>query len=434
MVIGSAFAVVRQIPPRSDTLWPMSWRSLAPTMALTVVLVAGCSSSTDSDAGHAVSRSPAATSPAPVAQPAAHGAEAAITTIPWSQVGPGWMLATWSPVPGGPPGAPPPPGSPSRETATTTLYLVDPAGGRYVITTLPPPGQGPRVTLVDWSGDKSHAMLYTNASAPSGAITVITVDLHSGAQATFAVDNGFNVIPGYTRPEGKAVLLAKWNDGNPAWLKRVDLAGHPELTYPVGQDFQGEYLSTPDGTQLVLGMAAGLALMGNDGIAGKALPIAGEHNCAPKRWWDNSSTVVVASCIDNGPARLWLVPISGEPPTALTAQLTGQGQDLGDTNAWQLPVGTFVQDAGACGSEYLAKLSAVGGTTTPVSVPDVDPHSSVRVIGVNGSDLDLQATASCGGGQSLFDFNPGTNTSTVLLGPPLNGGGVIDALPYPGQR
>jgi hypothetical protein len=346
------------------------------------------------------------TPPTTVAQAAAHGVEAASATIPWSQVGPGWMLATWSPVSGGRPGAPLPPGSPTPETATTTLYLVDPAGGRYPMTTFPPPGQGPSPTLADWSGDGSHAMLYTNAPGPSGAITVITVDLHSGAQTTFAVDNGFDVVPHYSRPEGKAVLLAKWRDSEPASLKRVDLAGKPELTYPVGPDFQGWYLSTPDGTQLVLGMASGLALMGNNGTAGKALPITGERNCGPTRWWDATSTVVVARCFEGSLARLWLVPINGEPPTALTAPLTGQGQDLGDTNAWQLPTGTFVQDAGACGSEYLAKLSALGGTTTPVSVPDVDPHSSVRVIGVNGGHLVVQGRASCGAASRYLTTTP----------------------------
>jgi hypothetical protein len=64
----------------------------------------------------------------------------------------------------------------------------------------------------------------------------------------------------------------------------------------------------------------------------------------------------------------------------------------------------------------------------------VESGRGVIVAGFNGTDLDLQATASCGGGQSLFDYNPGTNTSTVLLGPPLNGGGVIKAVPFAGQR
>ena len=401
-------------------------------VALAALLVAGCSSSKNSDPAPGGSSSPAGPPSPTVAQAAARGVEAAIGTIPWTQVGPGWLLATWSPVPGRASG-PLPPGQPTPETATTTLYLVDPAGGRYPITTFPPPGAGTSATLADWSGDGSHALSYAHEPGPSGALTVTTVDLHTGAQATFAVDNRFNVVPHYSRPEGKAVVLAKWHDSEPASLKRVDLAGKPELTYPVGPDFQGWYLSTPDGIQLVLGTASGLALMGNDGTAGKALPIAGEQDCGPTRWWDTTSTVVVARCSDGSLARLWLVPTSGEPPTALTAPLTGQGQDLGDTNAWQLPAGTFVQDAGACGSEYLAKLNAVGGTTSPVSVPDVAPHSSVQVVGVNGGHLVVQGRASCGGGQALLDYDPAAGTSTVLLGPPLNGGGVITAVPYPGQ-
>jgi hypothetical protein len=410
----------------------MTGRNRAAAVALAALLVAGCSSSKNSDPARGVSSSPATPPSATVAPAAARGVEAAIGTIPWTQVGPGWLLATWSPVAGRRSG-PPPPGQPTPETATTTLYLVDPAGGRYPITNFPPPGAGPSATLADWSGDGSHALLYANEPGASGALTVTTVDLHTGAQATFAVDNGFNVVPHYSRPEGKAVVLAKWHDSEPASLKRVDLAGKPELTYPVGPDFQGWYLSTPDGIQLVLGTASGLALMGNDGTAGKTLPIAGEQNCGPTRWWDTTSTVVVARCSDGSLARLWLVPTSGEPPTALTAPLTGQGQDLGDINAWQLPAGTFVQDAGACGSEYLAKLSAASGTTSPVSVPGVDPHSSVQVIGVNGGHLLVQGRASCGGGQALLDYDPAAGTSTVLLGPPLNGGGVIAAVPYPGQ-
>jgi hypothetical protein len=110
-----------------------------------------------------------------------------------------------------------------------------------------------------------------------------------------------------------------------------------------------------------------------------------------------------------------------------------KGLDLRDVSAWLLPAGTFVQAEGACGYQYLAKLNA-DGTTSPVSVSGVDPGRSVVVAGVNGGDLELRATASCGGGQSLVDYNPGTNTSTVLLGPPVNGGGVIAAVPFAGQR
>src|SRR3981189_1462344 len=126
--------------------------------ALTALMLAGCSSPTGSTAAHGTSASPGSPTSTTAALPAAHGVEAAIGSVPWSQVGPGWMLATWSPAVGHPPGeqpAPPPPAR-SRDTATTTLYLVAPAGGRYPITTFPPPGNKAGPELIDWSGDGAH--------------------------------------------------------------------------------------------------------------------------------------------------------------------------------------------------------------------------------------------------------------------------------------
>ncbi|MDT5046529.1 MAG: hypothetical protein QOG75_2385 [Mycobacterium sp.] len=365
----------------------------------------------------------------PDASPAAHAVEAPIGAVPWSQVGPGWMLAMWSPVSGRHPGDEAPAGEPTYEAAATTLYLVDPEGGRYAITTFPPPGNGSTPELVDWSGDGRRALFSTEGHRSSTVIT--EVDLHTGAQTTFNVD-GKNLSPGYSRPDGKAVLLADWGYASrTSSLERVDLAGNHQLTYPVGQDFHG-YLSTPDGTQLVVGTASGLALMGNDGEAGKVLPIAGQKDCAPTRWWDADATTVVANCGESSQSQLWLVPIAGGTPTPLTAPNNGQkGPDYGDITAWQLPAGTYLQVSGACGVIFLAKLNA-DGTTSPVSVPNT--QGSISVIGVNDGHLDLQARAGCGGGQALLDYNPAAGTTTVLLGPSVNGGGVISAVPYPGQR
>ena len=140
------------------------------------------------------------------------------------------------------------------------------------------------------------------------------MDLHTGAQTTIPV----NGSPRYTRPDGKALLLSSsYNGTNPGTLKRVDLTGKLQLTYPTDQlggsgQFSGDYLESPDGTQLVLGTANGLVMMGNDGKVGRELPspMPGAR-CSPVRWW--TSTVILANCT----TQLWEVPIDGgalDPP------------------------------------------------------------------------------------------------------------------------
>ncbi|CAM2739579.1 hypothetical protein X011_04780 [Mycobacterium tuberculosis variant microti OV254] len=403
-----------------------TWRRRAGIVALAAVLAAGCSSN-DATASHQAPGNPTTSAPTAAAEMAAHGVEKSIGDVPWSQVGPGWMLATWSPAVSTPPGVSPPPGSPARDTVPVTLYLVDPAGGRYAITTFPP---NTEPHGVEWSGDGGHAVW---ASAGPGKSTVVTeLDLHNGARTTFTV-NGSYVAPRFTRPDGKALLLTVDKK-----LMRVDLAGNPQLTYPtdkLASAFKGRYLSTPDGTQLVLGTASGLALMANDGTVGKELSSAA-GSCSPVRWWDTGAKTVLASCsAANQRSRLWLVPIDGSAPTALTAPITDPAShDTGDISAWQLPAGTYVQYAGGCGAIHLGKLNP-DGTVSKVSVPNVDPSHSIYVIGVHGGNLDLKATvAGCGPAQSLLEYDPAAGTTTVLLGPPLNGGAVISAVPYPGEK
>jgi TolB protein len=130
----------------------------------------------------------------------------------------------------------------------------------------------------------------------------------------------------------------------------------------------------------------------------------------------------------------WRVPIDGSTPTPLSKPNDGEeGEVLGVNNAWQLPEGTFVQALGGCGYQFLAKVDS-SGVPIKVSVPKVDEHSSVGVLGTYHGDLELHATLSCGSGQSLLSYDPGTGTSTVLLGGELNGGGVVEARAYPGDE
>jgi len=405
------------------------WRGRVDVVALAAVLAAGCASSTASTTAQRPSDSPA------VAQAAAHGVEAPIETIPWSQVGPGWMLAVWRPVTAHRPGEQPAPNEPTWDQATATLYLVDPAGGRYPITTFPP---GSTASLVDWSGDGSHALFQAVKPGSQSGGTAISVDLRTGTQTAFPVVDGSPV--GSARPDGTAVLVAQGRYGDRPSLARVDLAGNRELSYPLGQDYKGGALPTPDGTQLVLGSSKGLALVGNDGTPGKALPVPGELTaCSPVRWW--TPTTVLARCSDavrfSSAGQLWLVPVDGTTPTALTAVNSAQGDDpgfrgdYGDVDAWQLPSGTFLQSLGACGTLFLSRVTP-DGHTTRVNVPGVS--NSVIVDGVSGDELVLLAKAGCGPGTSLLTYDPATNTATTLLGPTVNGGSVGRAIVYPGPK
>jgi TolB protein len=413
-----------------------TWRIRLGVVALAALTVAGCSSSTGSTPLHGAWGSPVPPTPSNVAPaPAA----AAVADIPWSKVGPGWMLVTWNPAAGHGNG-PIPPGEWSAEQLTTTLYLIDPAGARYAITTFPPTGNNPRPELVDWSGDGSHALFYLSDKHGSSAISV---DLHTGTKTTLTVDGA----PSYTRPDGKAMLVSAGDNGNDT-LKRIDLAGNPQFTYPTSQlgsagEFDGDYLESPDGTQLVLsasnagkGSENTLVVMGNDGVVVRELhsPMPGAH-CSLVKFW--TPTAVLADCSADAGGQLWQVPLDGEAPTAVTAVNSRNGDDprfkgdYGDGDAWQLPSGTFLNSAGACGSIFLSRLTPDKGT---VRVDPPGMESSVIVAGATADRLLLVGKVGCGGTTSLVSYDPATNTDTVLLGPPVTGGAVFQAVLYKGQK
>jgi hypothetical protein len=69
--------------------------------------------------------------------------------------------------------------------------------------------------------------------------------------------------------------------------------------------------------------------------------------------------------------------------------------------------------------------------TTPVTIPGVDSGQGLHVTGTTADKVVLQANMGCGSGISVLTYDPAANTSTVLLGPPVNGGGVQRAILYP---
>jgi TolB protein len=69
--------------------------------------------------------------------------------------------------------------------------------------------------------------------------------------------------------------------------------------------------------------------------------------------------------------------------------------------------------------------------TTPVTVPGAVDSDYVSVRGRAADRLVLQAHMGCGSGSLVLTYDPAANTTTVLLGPPVNGGGVQNATLYP---
>ena len=275
--------------------------------------------------------------------------------------------------------------------------------------------------------------------------------MHTGARITIP-NKG---ILKYTLPTGKALLSSTSYNGNkPGTLKRIDMAGNEQFVYATkdlggaGQ-FSGNYIESPDGTQLVLGTANlgneivprtdnSLVVMANDGSIVRALPAPmPKAMCSPVKWW--APDVILTHCEGEKGAgeQLWEVPLNGGKPTALTAVNThdnapGFQGNYGNWTAFQAAGSTFLPTAGACGTTFVSRLTS-DGHTERVKMPGVS--DSAGLAGVSGDKLVVVGQVGCGGGDSLVTYDPAANTSTVLLGPPITkGGGVEGVRLYPSKK
>lgn len=362
--------------------------------------------------------------------PVASGVEAPASAIPWESVGPGWFVALWGPHAAVYPG----PAIEKWEQQKTTLFLVDPHGGRYLIATLPAPSL---YQLYDWSGDGRRVLIGTPTTAAHPKPQVEEIDLASGkalSPFTSTSSSPYGEWYQFTRPTGLALLRSSQAANGVISVTRLSLSGETQQAYPAAlpavASVNSSLLPSLDGTELVVAAAHGLALFANNGTFLKDVgPLT--KACSPDRWWDD--TDLVASCQTLGPnssavAALWLVPVTGPAPSQLTFP---KPPDYGDVNGWKVGKTVYTQALGACGTEFLARRLP-NGTTQEVTVPKA--ANDERVIGAGSAQVALQAVVGCGGGQSLFWFDPTTAKETPLLGPPLNGGGVLTALPYPGLQ
>ncbi|MDE3207128.1 MAG: hypothetical protein KGQ66_23235 [Acidobacteriota bacterium] len=428
---------------------------------LALLVAAGCSASGPPKSATAIAGStnpgaanstPAAattaTTPATNAPPAATtttvpllgaGQEAGSGAIPWSEVGPGWILALWSTRgPGATVTTTTTPAASSDAGLAPTLFLVDPAGGRYRVMSSAELGSG---YLAAWSGDGRQALLQLSQLTAPGTNDYELLDLSSGSIRPLALPAGSGRVD-FTRPSGQAILDgAAVTPGTPpssyGAVGRYDLAGTLQLNYPLSYPgagtTTGDFLDSPDGTSLLLTTTVGFELVGNDGTPIRSIPVpAAAGSCHPTRWW--TDTVALASCTNDAPARLWLVPTDGSVPTALTTSGGTYYADNGDLDAWLLTTGTYVQDVLGCGVEGVAKLALGATTTTQLTVPGLDNANSIYVVGADGDRLAVTGSYPCAGGPVLAWWDTRADSTTLLLGGPVNAGSVDSALLFGQNR
>jgi TolB protein len=375
-------------------------------------------------AGTAVALTMPATAAQTVAadQVLAAGQAGSPAQVPWGKVGPGWTLAMFSASQGGEGVRP--------KSGPATLYLVDPAGGRYSLFTWPARSPRSRWNLQAWSGDVSRALFTSGGDFGSATPEhVYQLRLRTGAVSGFTLPAHVTAV-GYTRPDGLNILAEKGTAtslSSKVTLQRYNLAGQLQRTLAAVTDLGGVAYQ-PAGAEIAAGSLRGLELISNGGGLIRSLPVPGvRFGCNAVRWWTPGT--ILASCsaepVSAGP-RMWLVPASGARPTALTPARNGHGFDFGDFNAWQLSSGLYLDGFGACGTQVIGRQPAHG----PEQMISVPGAASSLIVNATSSRLMVERINGCMPGVSLVWFNPATRALTIAI--PVRGHqlGVVGVVPY----
>jgi hypothetical protein len=355
----------------------------------------------------------AGTRPAPATRPQSYlaaGQTGTAAQVPWQKVGPGWALAQYSEdrSAGG-----------HITPGPVTLYLTDPAGGKYQMHRWAASAKGAPV-LAAWSSNKVQALFLVPSAANN---SIEQLDLRTGRMTTIRLQDAISPIQSvtYAHLDGQDLLAIS---GNYQPVRTYSMTGVLQRKLPT--TFSGVLLS-PDGRQFVEHAASGLRIFSGTGRTIRTLRVPGGI-CSPVRYWDSSS--ILAACIDvraAEPERLWIVPADGGTPRALTSAHPSAG-DAGNLDAWQLPGGTYLQATGGCGTLFIARQHA-NGTTSPVNVPGTNNLLNL-IVTAQGGRLLVQAGTGCASQNSLLWFNPANRHEDWLLRAG-HDGSVTNVVPFP---
>jgi hypothetical protein len=335
-----------------------------------------------------------------------NGVQQGRAQVPWGQVGHGWFLALADSAPG----------------ATKALYLINPIGGRYLITGHLPDAED---RIAQWSPDGKRVMLIRD----KGTAHIITeLELATG-RTLHTVNIGERGFFGYTRPQGRAILVIRFAGTSPS-LERLATDGRHQLTYPQTLTGFGQIgfpvLYTADGTELLVGGQHGIALVSNDGHLIRVLPApAGAQGCWPAHWW-NTSTVLETCNFDASPRyAVLLQPVAGGQPEKLAGASTTY--PLGFAGAWRYSEGTLLSEGTGCGPGRLDIMR--NGVIRILKLP-AGVEKSPPVIGVAGDLVTLRRLGGCPirNEESVISLNLVTGSTITLFT------GTAWLTPYPWQQ
>jgi len=341
--------------------------------------------------------------------------------VPWNRVGPGWTLALYSATQGGENITP--------KAGPSTLYLVDPAGGRYRLFTWAARSRQTQWYLLAWSGDTRRAMFVPNSELYGSAHQqVFQLQLRTGKISSFTLPANVSAV-GYTRPDGLNILAERGANIAPTAtgsLMRFSLTGHLVKRLGTVQGL-GAVAYQPTGTELAAGSQHGITLISNAGGLIRRLPVPGvSDECGAVRWWSAGTILATCSVGNAAGPQLWLVPANGARPTALTPARRGTDFDLGDFNAWKLSSGLYVDGLSGCGTLVIGKQPA-RGPEQQIRVPGAD---SSLIVNATRSQLQIERFSECVPGVSLVWFNPATHAMKVAIPLGHNQHGVVAVVPY----
>lgn len=345
-----------------------------------------------------------------VAVPGQARAATAQPRVPWNKVGAGWELTEYSLGTAGEPAKP----------GATTLYLIGPSGQRYALDHWSAKGVP---GLLDWSGDKTRALLF----APNGGLEQLT--LATGKVSYFNLAGQADPVA-YTRPDGTELIGTSLTKSGDTMVGRYSLTGKLLKVLTISSN-GANVIGSADGRTLVVSTAKDAELVSNAGGVIRSLPVPGtaSNTCRPVRWW--SSSTVMLSCATspttNPATRLWLVPVNGARPSALTPQRSNSSRDLGDMDAWQISGGLYLQAAGPCGTVQMFRQASNGSISliTPAGTTGND-----FITTVSGSRMLLDAQTGCPGSVSLLWYDPRTKAEQWLMRTPAAQIGVMATIPY----